>query len=321
MGIFMDKTILLSLALGLCGCLWAEEPEPTATPVPTLSAADSLAVSAISNPSFSDHLPPIDHARIWTRFEAGYNYSLQGDLVNSVGPINSQSYVNPAGLGAYTGTVTASHDGLDLGFEMGLLLDTRDGIALGVHYLQNNQTSGQLTYPNGPSNPDTESLTLLPTVIPITLDYYYFLPDEGGRFFLTAGTGLYLANVRVSQTTTSANLFGSNTNTGGDPTDVWSGNLASATVGFQVGIGREFALGPSLGLSLIARGRYARLSNLQGTLLDSGATQGQFGLAANTQGVVDIDPVSNIQAASGEHYATLDFTGFDLGTSLNFYGF
>jgi hypothetical protein len=37
-------------------------------------------------------------------------------------------------------------------------------------------------------------------------------------------------------------------------------------------------------------------------------------------GTVDIDDPSNI-GTNGDPYATIDFTGFDVGASLNFYSF
>jgi hypothetical protein len=264
-----------------------------------------------------DGLSAGDLAPGWVKFEGMYNTSDQPDLLKSAQVLNGGSYVNPGGLGPYTGTTTASNNGLGLGFELGLLLDSHNGLALGARYLQNNLYLSNLTYPEGPSNPDSEGVTILPTMIPITLDYYFFLPDAGGRFFLTGGVGYYFANVRVNQNTTSFNLFGSN-NTA---PDIWSGNLTSGALGFQFGLGRDFALGPRFGLTVFVRGRYAHISNLQGRLLDSDAVSGQFGLAANSQGVVDVDRTSNITGANGEHYATIDFTGFEAGLALNFYHF
>lgn len=301
--------ILLAAFLWTPVALMAQEPTPSPTPATTPVATSTAAPS--------DGLNPVDQAPLWVKFETGYNYSAQGDLIQSAKALNGGNYVNPGGLGGYTGTTAASNNGLGLGFELGLLLNRHSGLALGARYLQNNLYLSSLTYPNGPSAPDSESVTLLPTVVPITLDYYYFIPDGGGRFFLTGGVGFYAANVRVGQNTTTDNLFGNNNTIGGP--DIWRGNLSAAAAGFQVGLGREFALGKNLGFTLFIRGRYARLSNFQGQLLDSSAVAEQFGLAQNGQGVVDVDPVSNIHGS--EHYATIDFTGFDAGLALNFYSF
>ncbi|HXL73729.1 MAG TPA: hypothetical protein VN963_08905, partial [bacterium] len=244
-----------------------------------------------------------------------------GDLINSAAAINNQTYVNPGGLGSYTGGATAGNDGLGLGFEIGVLLNPSMGIAFGAHFLQNNEYLAALNYNN--ANQDAESVTLLPTVVPLTLDYYFFLPDEGGRFFFSAGVGYYVANVRVGQNTTSVNFFGSNNTppSEADQGDIWEGNVSSAAVGFQIGLGREFAVNKKFGVTVFAKGRYVRISNFQGQLLDSNAVSGSFGLAAGANGVVDVDSTSNITASNNEHYATINFTGFEAGVALNFYGF
>ncbi len=311
---FCCRFFILSAAalLGASGAL-ALDATGTATPL-----AAPAAFMPTSTPAASlDGLSPMDHAPIWVQLETGYNYSLQGDLIHAAQALNGGNYVNPGGLGAYTGATTASNNGLELGFELGLLLDPHSGLALGARFIQNNEFLSSLTYLNGPSNPDSESVTLLPTVVPITLDYYYFIPDGGGRFFLTGGVGYYVANVRVGQYTTTDNLLGNNNTIGGP--DIWEGNVSSAAFGFQAGLGREFALGKAFGIALFVRGRYARLSNFQGQLLDSNAVAGRFGLAENSQGVVDVDQVSNING--GERYATVDFTGFDAGLALIFFDF
>jgi hypothetical protein len=301
---------------------------PAATPVsqnevvtPVSQALSATPLASVSPKVFSDHLNPIDHAGVWTKFDFSYDYAAQTDLINSGAAINSQSYVNPGGLGTYTGSVWADRNGLGLGFELGFLLSPSSGIALGAHYLQSDEYNANMSYPN--AGPDAESVTLLPTVVPITLDYYFFIPDGGGRFFLSAGVGYYIANVRVGQYTTSDNFFGfNNTPLVEQPEgDIWEGNVSSAVVGFQASLGREFAMSDRLGFVLFARGRYARISNFKGQLLDSNAVAGNFGLATGANGVVDIDATSNITSANSERYTVIDFTGFEVGIGLNFYGF
>jgi hypothetical protein len=287
-----------------------------AAPSPTASTTPS---AALSPKIFADHLNPIDHAGVWTKFDFSYDYAVQTELINGAAAINNQSYVNPGGLGSYTGSVVADRNGLGLGFELGFLRSPSSGIALGAHYLQTDEYNADVNYPN--AGPDSESVTLLPTVVPITLDYYFFMPDGGGRFFLSAGVGYYIANVRVRQFTTSDNFFGSNNTPGQQGGDIWEGNVSSAAIGFQASLGREFAVSDRLGIVLFAGGRYAKISNFQGQLLDSNAVAGKFALASGVNGVVDIDSPSNITGANNERYAIIDFTGFDAGVALNFYGF
>ncbi|HTC21021.1 MAG TPA: hypothetical protein VK859_09245, partial [bacterium] len=135
-----------------------------ATPSPTASTTPSASVSP---KVFADGLNPIDHAGVWTKFDFSYDYAVQTDLINGAAAINSQSYVNPGGLGSYTGSVAADRNGLGLGFELGFLLSSSSGIALGAHYLQTDEYNANVNYNN--ANQDSESVTLLPTVVPITL--------------------------------------------------------------------------------------------------------------------------------------------------------
>ncbi|HVM32223.1 MAG TPA: hypothetical protein VMU88_03750, partial [bacterium] len=87
-------------------------------------------------------------------------------------------------------------------------------------------------------------------------------------------------------------------------------------VGFQVGVGRDFALSPSLGLSIFAHGRYAKISGFTGDLSDGN----RWELVKYADNTVDIDNPGSV-GSSGIKAATLDFTGFDIGMSLNFYSF
>jgi hypothetical protein len=74
-----------------------------------------------------------------------------------------------------------------------------------------------------------------------------------------------------------------------------------------------------MGISLFARGRYARLTNFRGTIYNSntGGTA-QDGLAVFSDGSVHATDVSFI-GNSGVNYATMDFTGFDVGLAFTFY--
>jgi hypothetical protein len=190
-------------------------------------------------------------------------------------------------------------------------------LAIGARYLQDNNYTADVSYNTG----DYENLTLSPMVVPITLDAYIFLPDHDGRFFLSGGVGYYQGIVYVDQTTSSNNFFG--TPNGSGATDDWTGNLYSGNIGFQLGIGREFAISRHFGLELFARGYYAKITNFQGTLFDSNGNTQTYGLAASSTGptIVDADTANYINAAQGERYATIDFTGFDVGFSLNWYSF
>jgi tetratricopeptide (TPR) repeat protein len=267
------------------------------------------------------NIAAIDQAKAWIKLELGYNYAQQGDLINSANSINNGQF-NPGnaipGSLAYTGSALASNSGLGWGGELGFLLSPNFGLAIGSRYIQSNDYKANVVYDTG----DLENLTLTPAVVPLTLDLYFFLPDKGGRFFLSAGTGYYLGMVHVDQTTTSNNFFGTQTTPPGLSSDEWTGDMYSGNIGFQFGIGREFQVSPRFGIELFARAYYAQISNFQGTLND-GNSSGTFALASSSSGpaLVDAENPALVNSTYQERYATIDFTGFDVGASLNFYYF
>lgn len=268
----------------------------------------------------------IDEAKVWIKAELGYDWAQQGDLINSANTINNGQldYVNatnPYPATGYIGSALASNSGLGWGGELGFLVSPNFGIAIGSRYLQSANYTANVQYDNSPYN-DQEILTLTPAVVPITLDLYFFLPDKGGRFFISAGTGYYLGMVHVDQTTTYNNFFGTPTNGTGNQTDEWTGDMYSGNIGFQLGIGREFQVSPRFGIEIYGRAYYAQITNFQGTLYD-GNTSGTFALASTSSGptVVDAENPVYINNTYQERYTTIDFTGFDVGASLNFYYF
>lgn len=271
-------------------------------------------------------LAPIDQAKFWIKAELGYDWAQQGDLINSSNTINNGqlNYANatyPNSATGYAGSALASNSGLGWGGEIGFLLSPHFGLAIGSRYIQSNDYTADVQYNNSPYN-DQENLTLTPAVVPITLDLYFFLPDHDGRFFISAGAGYYLGVVHVDQTTTTNNFFGTPTNGTGNSTDEWTGDMYSGNIGFQLGIGREFEVSPRFGIEIYGRAYYAQITNFQGTLYD-GNTSGTFALASSSSGpaLVDADNPIYVNSANQERYTTIDFTGFDVGASLNFYYF
>jgi hypothetical protein len=265
---------------------------------------------------YNDNLAPMDHARLWTKFEFGYNYSTQGDLMNSVTSENNENSSGTLPFDFNSGMANMSTGGVMLGGELGFLINPNNGIAIGIRYLQaNNYTFNASSTINNGWPQDGESLTLSPYVVPLTLDYYLFLPDHNGRFFLSAGIGYYAADVNVSENYSLSNYYSTQPNPQ-DYADNPGGDLTAGNVGFQFSIGRDFALNRNFGISVFGRVRYCKITQFQGTLNDGN----QWVLVKRPDGTVDIDEPTNM-AANGETYATIDFTGFDIGASLNFYSF
>jgi len=294
---------------------WSEN-EPVQNQNSTIVAQPRQVKPAID---YKDGLSRIDHAKFWTKLQLGYSYSQLDDLTNAANNINKGTYTNadPNLPLAYKGNSISSNNGLHLGAELGFLLNPYMGLAIGVKGLAFNNYTANVAYQN--SFADYENETLSPYLVPLTLDYYVFLPDAGGRFYLKAGVGYYVGDVHMDETYSYSNFYNQHEST---QVENWVGDLYSGNVGFQVGVGREFAITNRLGVELYAQWRYAKLSNFRGTVVDQYGNSSEVALVTGaTNGVVDFDSPASVGAANGENYTTLDFTGFDAGFSLNFYSF
>ncbi len=256
-------------------------------------------------PVYKDGLAPINHARGWLDVDLAYNWANQADLFTSANNLNAeiQKY-------GYTGIATADHGGIEGGAELGFLLNPYNGLAIGIRGIQSNNYNSNLSLNNG--NPsDFETISLTPYVVPLTLDYYLFLPDHDGRFFLSAGVGYYFVDVHGDDSFSYTNEYPTSS------PDEYLGDMYGGNVGFQVGIGREFEISRHFGLRLFARGRYAKITNINGTFTSQAGVSDNYGLVAFSDGTVGVDSTSHI--GGGEHYATLDYTGFEFGVGLTFF--
>ncbi len=266
-------------------------------------------------PNYNDGMALMDHASIWFRAEFGYDYSAQTQLMNSATATNNENTNGNLFFNFTSAHASMSHNGFQTGGEIGFLLNPYNGIAIGARFIEASDytlsavNSAPSSVSGAPS--DFENATFSPRVVPITLDYYLFLPDHSGRFFVSGGVGYYFSAVQVNENYSLSNL-NNDPNSFGNP----YGDLNAGNIGFQIGVGRDFAVTPFLGVSLYARGYFAQISNFQGTLSD-----GQnWALVKYSDKTVDIDNPSSI-GSNGVKAATIDFTGFDIGASLNFFTF
>jgi hypothetical protein len=262
---------------------------------------------------------PIDRSKIWMKGEVGYNYSALTAFMDSASVENQIIAAN-----GWSGSALADHNGYQLGLELGFLINPYMGFALGYRDVHSNDYTLNQNLGNGPAtvtggggvtySSDFENESLSPVADYFSADLYLFLPDASGRFFLSAGAALVRGQVHVEDdySYVIAN---------DDPTvaDTFSGDLVSYGVGFQASIGRDIALGGPWGLSLYGRGRFARLTNFRGTVYNpnTGGVAND-GLALFPNGEVFSTDVANI-GGSGITYATVDFTGFDVGVALTFF--
>ncbi len=262
-------------------------------------------------PNYKDNLAPMDHAKMWFKWDFAYNYSTQEDLINSANATNTEAQNGTLFYNFTNANALMSNSGFSTGGELGFLVNPNFGIGIGARYIQAGtytltavDTSSSQVYPE-----DFENATFTPSVVPITLDFYLFMPDHDGRFFISAGAGYYWGVVNVNENYSLQN-YRNNPNAQDNPL----GNLYAGNVGFQVGIGRDFAIGRNFGISLFARGRFCQISGFQGTLSDGD----NYALVKYSDGTVDIDSPANV-GVGGEKYAVIDYTGFDAGISLNWF--
>ena len=249
----------------------------------------------------------INRAKYWIKGELGYNYSAMGELIDAANAYNGQISAN-----GWSGSASAGNHGVQFGGEIGFNLNPDSGFAIGVRIIRAADYHLDVNYEPGLSIPDFQTATFEPWAVPLTLDYYQFFPDSTGRFFISAGVGYYFGSIQVAN---DYDFFDS-----GGPTDTITGELTSGGVGFQVSLGREWAINRNMGISLYGRGHYAKISNFKGTLTNSTGQTGEFGLETATDtGTIDVDNTQFINAAYNEKYTTIDFTGFDVGFALSFY--
>ena len=84
--------------------------------------------------------------------------------------------------------------------------------------------------------------------------------------------------------------------------------MYGGNIGFQLGIDREFEIGPRLGLRLFARGRYAKITNINGNFTSANGITDNYGLVIlPNNGGPGIDSTSNI--GGNEHYAAFGLHG------------
>lgn len=269
---------------------------------------------------FNDGLAPIDHARIWTQASLGYVNARVGDLQQSAAGWNQDIAAN-----GWTGSATSPNDAVGLGGQLGFLLTPQHGLAIGAEYIGLSNYDLGVNYQNGPAtvngnpyNSDFDQTTLSAYVLPITLDYYFFLPDSSGRFFLSGGVGWYFGTVHVDRNY-SAVIAANDENLW----DQFSGDLHGNAFGFQARVGREWQVTPRIGLVLYAQGHFAKIDHFTGTVDDPYGNSFSVGLASehNLNNKVFVEDTSNIGGAADNRYASIDFTSIEVGFALNFYSF
>jgi opacity protein-like surface antigen len=178
------------------------------------------------------------------------------------------------------GTYSPFHGGYDFGADFIFQLSPRFGVGIGVGYLQSSKRSTMTI-----SNLDISVLmdgTPKLSAMPIRLGLFTTWP-LGGKLNFTANAGAaYYAAVKFSAQLRLED------DTSGD----WMEQSITANmnrlgnVGFQGGLGLEYALSPQMFLFVEAQGRYASFKNFDTA---TGATDSSFGTPTEDVGKIYLE--------------------------------
>lgn len=223
-----------------------------------------------------------------------------------------------------SGEYNKLHMGMNFGGEIIFNFSPNAGIGMGAEYSQIGKES-TLDYTIDIFGQFSEVLNLNIKVIPITLNFYYYIPAGSSiKFYLKVGAGYYITKFNMED---SLNAFSLGINTRD------SLKVSKGTIGFQGIFGIEFLASEQISFVVEAGGRYAKLSELTGDWtrkgIDSGVPVYKSGTGSlwyyewtplfsrHTYpgiGISDREPsainVTNVRKAS------LDLTGFSVKAGL-----
>lgn len=230
----------------------------------------------------------------WLNLSGALSYEALGDLSNAANIWNQDITKASA-----QGNASLANWGFQFGVEGGLALDKTNVLSLQSGFETGHGFQENLVY----SSPVTENIN--PQLFIAGLNYYRYFPSENGRYFVTAGILFGEAIADYYQD---------------DPVETLQGPLAGNNFGFTIGAGREWKMSPTVGFELIGRFRYLTINQLQNNYFVSTGGTGQAVLATDSLGNIGLASPQSI-GQNGLRYATLDFTGFNLGFAFNFYLF
>jgi len=273
-------------------------PNPP-TPVPSHPWKSAKARTRLTTPSTT---PVPTHSTLseraetssWLKLSGDISYGALGDLTNAANYWNQELAKFSA-----PGNASVANWGFQFGLEGGLALDKNNALSVQTIFETGHGFQEHLNY----SSPVTESIN--PQLFTFGVNYYRYFPANNGRFFLTAGVLFGEAIVDYYQD---------------DPIETFQGPLVGNNLGFTLGAGQEWKMSSTVGFELAGRFRYLNISQLQNNYFVSSGGSGKAVLAVDSLG--DIGLASPQAFGQGSlRYATMDFTGFDLGFSFNFYLF
>ena len=196
--------------------------------------------------------------KVELRLGGGWNYGLGGDLAAGLQGQSDYLVDQYAGIGEYKTPKSGwGGDG-----ELILTFGSRFGIGIGVGYFRHVLDS-QITYASG-SRAVTESVKPDIGIIPITLNFHYFIPlAPKVRLDLFGGAGYYLATWNWTYRL-DLSLVGY---TG---YDAYTFKAAKGGIGVQGGLDLEWEVAPNFALVLAVTGHAASVDNFLGSWTEKG---------------------------------------------------
>ncbi len=255
--------------------------------------------------ALNEPIPLFDSSRFFLEVYTGYDYSFLGDIVNG-----TKAWIPYANAVGDTGSASTNNSGILAGALFGLHLDKTSSLALdlgGVFPLGGNNWSV-----NGMGFQDSQTCDSI--LLDVSVDYRLnLLQSPGARTYVTAGAGWYHAIVSYTLVSPSAPC---------------GGTFTGDTLGGTLGVGEEISLGPSVGLDVSVRGRYASFSQVSASSataldgLDSSATGASSLSIYNYDQYPILVPTLNSYASANSSVirnAMVDFSGIDATAAVAFY--
>lgn len=248
----------------------------------------------------------------WVRGYLGYDFALLGDLIGGISALSSENANTVNNVVTDTGS-----NGLLAGVEFGIAIDSGNAFSISV---ENVWTQSQ-TFSNGVSDiSDPTALfepSFQPDLMSVSLNYYAFIPGEkGSRSYIQLGAGVYQTVVGFTGWDPSTVLSGE----GLDPNE--TGTFTATSFGGTFGFGETFAIGKDFGFDISGRGRIVTFSQATAAQITNGgaiSTNGPYAIMINTaNSAIAVEPV-NPNIGNGYRYAVIDYSGFDISSSFNFY--
>jgi opacity protein-like surface antigen len=194
--------------------------------------------------------------KIDLRVHGGYSRLAAGDVNTGSGGLY-EFYQLFAEYGDFTseGGYEPLHGGYDAGADVVFLLSRRFGVGVGVGFLRSAGDADMTLTP-----PDSETMVFeggsALSAFPIRLGLYYSLPLVGKLSLTAHAGGAFYAGLRFKDRfhVEAGAIFSTQE-------IIATRTSLSKNLGFQGGLGIEYAVSPRMGVFVEAQGRYARFEN------------------------------------------------------------